>query len=64
MGYDGSIADQAFLIARLKHARTDDAALLYVLGGGALLVLWVTMAMWIAMSVVPAFLIFTFQDIR
>jgi len=39
-------------------------AMLYVFGGGALLVLWVTMAMWIAISLMVAFFIFTFQDIR
>jgi hypothetical protein len=39
-------------------------AMLYVFGGGALLVLWVTMAMWIAISLMAAFFIFTFQDIR
>ena len=39
-------------------------ALNYIFGGGALLVLWVTMAMWISISLLAAFIIFTFQDIR
>ncbi len=39
-------------------------ALTYVFGGGAILVLWVTMAMWIVISLLVAFLIFTFQDVR
>jgi len=33
-------------------------------GEAALLVLWVTMAIWIATSLMAAFFIFTFQDIR
>ncbi len=39
-------------------------ALTYVFGSGAFLVLWVTIAMWIAISLLAAFFIFTFQDIR
>jgi ABC-type transport system involved in multi-copper enzyme maturation permease subunit len=39
-------------------------ALSYVFGAGALVVLWVTMAMWISISLIAAFLVFTFQDIR
>ena len=39
-------------------------ALAYVFGSGALTVLYVTMAMWIALSLLAAFFIFTFQDIR
>ncbi len=39
-------------------------ALTYVFGGGAISVLWVTMAMWIVISLLVAFLIFTFQDVR
>ena len=39
-------------------------ALLYVFHGGALLVLWVTMAVWIALTMLAAFFIFVFQDVR
>jgi Cu-processing system permease protein len=39
-------------------------AIIYVFGSGALLVLWVTMAVWIAISLLAAFFIFTLQDVR
>jgi len=39
-------------------------AIYYVFGTGALTVLWVTMAIWIAVTIIIAFYIFTFQDIR
>jgi Cu-processing system permease protein len=39
-------------------------ALIYVFHGGALLVLWVTMAVWVALTMLAAFFIFTFQDVR
>ncbi len=48
----------------LQDLGSTGMALNYVFGGGAVLVLWVTMAMWIAVSLIAAFLIFTFQDIQ
>lgn len=39
-------------------------ALYYVFGNGALSVLWATMAMWIVITILVAYFIFTFQDMR
>jgi Cu-processing system permease protein len=52
------------LPAGVQNLGSTGAAIIYVFHGGAQLVLWVTMAVWIALTMLAAFFVFTFQDIR
>lgn len=52
------------LNAGVSNVGSTGQAIQFVFGHGAILVLWVTMAIWVAITSMIAFFVLTFQDIR